>query len=188
MADTIGDNIQWRAKQHDRKKKRMQQISEENLKLLDGTVKGQYDYVLARAHQCEIKLEKLSIERFVEESSKLIENLGLTVIVASGALRCIAIIKNLKHEHNCVAKLFAKHLKIDEQVKFLNKPECYLGVGTPQRILKLPIEPKLIIFDASYVDMKKKTIFDHKDIRIDALKCVDEYPNAKICLWSRSIE
>uniref|UniRef100_A0A3B4XCN6 Cms1 ribosomal small subunit homolog n=1 Tax=Seriola lalandi dorsalis TaxID=1841481 RepID=A0A3B4XCN6_SERLL len=61
------------------------------------------------------------------------------LIVCSSALRAIELIKQLttfKGEAKAV-KLFAKHIKIEEQVKLLQKGVTHIGVGTPGRISAL---------------------------------------------------
>lgn len=80
-----------------------------------------------------------------------------------------------------ISKLFAKHLKILDQVSSIKLGKCAIGVGTPNRIVKINEEMgdaglkninvdfhshlKVIVIDASYVDMKKHTV-----ISLDACK------------------
>ena len=185
-SDTIGDNIQWRAKQHDRKKQKMQGISEKKMQLLDGTVKGQMGFLSERAMQSKMILTTVNIDRFVKYSPDLFVKDSLAVVAASSALRCLDLIKHFKKDHENVAKLFAKHLKIADQMKFIEAKKAYIGVGTPQRIANLPIKPAVLIIDSSHVDQKKRTIFDHNDLRLDMLKCIEAFPDAKICLWDNT--
>ncbi|GAQ91274.1 hypothetical protein KFL_007560020 [Klebsormidium nitens] len=60
------------------------------------------------------------------------------LIVAASAKRCVEIIKTLTELNaGCrVAKLFAKHFKIEEQIEVLKK-RVNVAAGTPNRLLKL---------------------------------------------------
>lgn len=93
-----------------------------------------------------------------------------------------------------VAKLFAKHLKLADQVSHLKKNKCveadhvtYLvlidfhridfGVGTPDRLSALLDENALstanlkrIVVDVSSIDQKKRGILDMKDLHEALLK------------------
>lgn len=61
----------------------------------------------------------------------------LVVIVCSGAIRCTEVIQNVSKTLKCkIAKLFAKHFKVTEQVEALQK-HFPVAVGTPNRLLKL---------------------------------------------------
>lgn len=92
-----------------------------------------------------------------------------------------------------VAKLFAKHIKLDEANEFLGRTRVNIGVGTPQRISDLldsgkedleagGIHPwhwtvytdrfpgslkidalERIVIDGSHIDQKKRGIFDMKE-------------------------
>lgn len=42
-----------------------------------------------------------------------------------------------------VAKLFAKHFKIEQQIQYLQEKPLHIGVGTPNRIRVLTEEGKL---------------------------------------------
>ncbi|XP_059140649.1 protein CMSS1-like isoform X2 [Physella acuta] len=62
------------------------------------------------------------------------------LIVTSSAIRAVELNRQIKDflDSRCkVAKLFAKHLKVEEQVKFLSKTNCQVGIGTPGRLLLL---------------------------------------------------
>ena len=64
------------------------------------------------------------------------------VIVCSGAIRCLDVIKQLGEFRGeagkaiRIAKLFARHMKVDQQAEMLKAPTA-ICVGTPNRILKL---------------------------------------------------
>ncbi|KAB0344663.1 hypothetical protein FD754_021589 [Muntiacus muntjak] len=67
-----------------------------------------------------------------------------------------------------VMKLFAKHIKVQEQVKLLEKRVVHLGVRTPGRIKELikqggPL--KFLIFDWNWSDRKLRRMMDIPEIR-----------------------
>ncbi|KAF4124527.1 protein CMS1 [Geosmithia morbida] len=79
-----------------------------------------------------------------------------TLIVAGAGLRA--------------ADLFAKHMKVAEQVEFLKNKKTGIGIGTPARLIELIDNGALsleylenIIVDASHIDQKKRGILDMKD-------------------------
>ncbi|EGF78081.1 hypothetical protein BATDEDRAFT_90987 [Batrachochytrium dendrobatidis JAM81] len=96
------------------------------------------------------------------------------IIVCSSAERTLEIIKGLKvHLPNVrILKLFARHIKLEEQVGLANSKMFPIGVGTPHRIAKLLMEdaaqPGLsklmhVVFDQSCMDSKKLQLFDSAD-------------------------
>lgn len=45
--------------------------------------------------------------------------------------------RKFQTKDNAVAKLFAKHMKVAEQVEFLKNKKSGIGVGTPARLMEL---------------------------------------------------
>ncbi|MCO5589978.1 hypothetical protein L7F22_043947 [Adiantum nelumboides] len=70
-----------------------------------------------------------------------------------------------------VAKLFARHFKVDEQQAFLQAHICPLAVGTPQRLQDLLAKGldlqklRCIIVDATWTDQKQRTMLDTIETR-----------------------
>ncbi|CAI5512871.1 unnamed protein product [Closterium sp. Naga37s-1] len=62
----------------------------------------------------------------------------VVLIVSASAVRCVDLLRACKGVgRGCrVAKLFAKHLKVEEQVEMLKGP-VHIAAGTPNRLLKL---------------------------------------------------
>ncbi|KAF5679533.1 hypothetical protein FDENT_8681 [Fusarium denticulatum] len=63
-----------------------------------------------------------------------------TLIVAGAGLRAADIVRSVRKfqsKENSVAKLFAKHMKVEEQVKFLQNHRTGICVGTPARLMDL---------------------------------------------------
>jgi len=96
-----------------------------------------------------------------------------TLIVVAAALRAADLsraVRKFQSKDNAVAKLFAKHIKLKEQVEYCKKSRIGIGVGTPERVLTLIKEGALkledlkrVIIDASYIDPKKRGIFEIKE-------------------------
>ncbi|KAF2275935.1 uncharacterized protein EI97DRAFT_433868 [Westerdykella ornata] len=76
-----------------------------------------------------------------------------------------------------IAKLFAKHMKLAEQVAHLKKHKIDFGVGTPERLCALLDERALstanlkrVVIDVSYIDQKKRGILDMKELHEPLVK------------------
>ncbi|KAJ8410024.1 hypothetical protein AAFF_G00210650 [Aldrovandia affinis] len=104
------------------------------------------------------------------------------LIVCSSALRAIELIKQLttfKGEAK-VLKLFAKHIKVEEQVKLLDKGVTHIGVGTPGRIKAL-IEKdglslqalRFLVLDWNWRDQKLRRMVDVPEVKTDLLKLLE---------------
>ena len=102
------------------------------------------------------------------------------LIVCSGALRCLEVIKNLKSVPQLkVAKLFAKHMKMEEQIRALKKTPFLIAVGTPARIMKIleqdegaiPLKKlDYLIIDGTFKNKKSMTVYDLLDTQMDLKK------------------
>ncbi|KUI62614.1 Protein cms1 [Cytospora mali] len=103
-----------------------------------------------------------------------------TIIVTGGGLRAADLVRasrKFQKKGNVVSKLFAKHFKVEEQVKFLAKCKTGIAIGTPARLMDLldngalSIEYlKRIVIDASYIDQKKRGLLDMKDTMMPLAK------------------
>jgi hypothetical protein len=110
------------------------------------------------------------------------------LIVCSSALRCLEIIRELKNMPKLkIAKLFSKHMKINEQIEMLKTASYLVGVGTPNRLVKiLETDPdaipqkrvEFLIIDGSHKDKKSMTIWNlqehHADLK-QLYELVKEY-------------
>ncbi|XP_051998719.1 protein CMSS1-like isoform X2 [Xyrauchen texanus] len=104
------------------------------------------------------------------------------LIVCGSALRTIELIKQLvafKGQAK-VLKLFAKHIKVDEQIKLLSKGVTHIAVGTPGRIAALLEKDGLtvqglryLVLDWNYRDQKHRTMTDIPEVKLDFLKMMD---------------
>ena len=94
----------------------------------------------------------------------------LLLFVSSSAVRSLELAREAKEGlgQNCiVAKLFAKHMKIDKQLKFLSSHVCHIATGTPERLLQiiakydfLKIPLKLVVLDWQRKDAKQRRLID----------------------------
>ncbi|KAJ3054086.1 cms1 ribosomal small subunit [Rhizophlyctis rosea] len=117
------------------------------------------------------------------------------IIITSSAIRAVNLIRLVKTLGKC-AKLFAKHLKVSEQVALLKTEKTPIAVGTPNRILKLLEDGEgmtarhlrarehglivylftgaldleklaYVILDGSHRDTKERTLFTIPEIKTD---------------------
>ncbi|KAJ3244169.1 cms1 ribosomal small subunit [Chytriomyces hyalinus] len=105
------------------------------------------------------------------------------LIVTPSAERAITVIPALKPIGK-IAKLFARHMKVEEQVKQLQAHAFPVCVGTPNRILKLLEAGALksenlgyILLDGTSRDKKLRSFFDIPELKSDVialLKLVSE--------------
>ncbi|KAJ8605353.1 hypothetical protein CTAYLR_002337 [Chrysophaeum taylorii] len=104
-----------------------------------------------------------------------------TVVACSSAARCADIAKAIRsaRKNAPVAKLFGKHMKVDEQKALLRRSKVpTVAVGTPSRLETLaphlPLDPKaaLLIVDAE-PDAKKYTPFTLPDSKCSLAALVD---------------
>ncbi|PPJ55959.1 hypothetical protein CBER1_03593 [Cercospora berteroae] len=103
-----------------------------------------------------------------------------TLVVTGAGLRAADLTRALRKfqtKDAKVAKLFAKHIKIEEAVQQLKKDRINIGVGTPQRIMDLlddgalsAIKLDRIVVDASHIDQKKRGVLDMKELQIPLVK------------------
>lgn len=97
------------------------------------------------------------------------------LLVSPAALGAIKLIKHCPAFHKAcrIAKLFAKHIKIQEQQELLLKSVVCIGAGTPNRIAKLADLEALRINNLKYIvldtslDAKQRTILDIPETRSD---------------------
>ncbi|XP_016093439.1 protein CMSS1 isoform X2 [Sinocyclocheilus grahami] len=105
------------------------------------------------------------------------------LIICGSALRTIDLIKQLIafKGQTKVLKLFAKHIKVDEQMKLLSKGVTHIAVGTPGRICALLEKEGLttqglrfLVLDWNYRDQKHRRMVDIPEVKGDLLKMMDQ--------------
>ncbi|XP_075398534.1 protein CMSS1 [Tenrec ecaudatus] len=106
----------------------------------------------------------------------------LMLIICSSAIRALELIRSMTafKGDSKVMKLFAKHIKVQEQVKLLEKHVVYLGVGTPGRIKelvkqgRLDLNPlKFLVFDWNWRDQKLRRLMDIPEIRKEVFELLE---------------
>ncbi|KAF9104828.1 hypothetical protein BGX29_001169 [Mortierella sp. GBA35] len=114
----------------------------------------------------------------LESVDNLPRGAPVVLIVSASGIRAVEVIRALPlfAEAAKVGKLFAKHLKVSEQVHFLENTCTHICVGTPNRVDKLISDGaldlsrlELVLVDA-HTDAKKRTILDIQEIRVDLFK------------------
>ncbi|KAI4615422.1 uncharacterized protein J4E88_007796 [Alternaria novae-zelandiae] len=109
-----------------------------------------------------------------------------TLVVTGSGMRAADVCRCLKSglptqgvEKPSVAKLFAKHLKLADQVAHLSKSRIDYGVGTPDRLMALLQEGALstanlkrVVVDVSYIDGKKRGILDMRELHEAVVRLV----------------
>ncbi|KAH6671719.1 U3-containing 90S pre-ribosomal complex subunit-domain containing protein [Halenospora varia] len=121
------------------------------------------------------------LEKFAGNSTKLWSaskknGAPHTVIVTAAGLRAAEIarvMRKFQTKDATVAKLFAKHIKLQDSIKFLKSSRTGIAVGTPTRLKDLMDDGALavdrlerIIVDASHIDIKKRGILDMKETQV----------------------
>ncbi|KAI8977932.1 U3-containing 90S pre-ribosomal complex subunit-domain containing protein [Pilobolus umbonatus] len=99
----------------------------------------------------------------------------LVLVVTHSAVRAVELARALQEFATTakVAKLFAKHFKIEEQIDYLERQSLHIGVGTPNRLLALIEQDhlKLDLLELVVIDTernaKKFNIFDIQEVRTD---------------------
>ncbi|KAI0708968.1 U3-containing 90S pre-ribosomal complex subunit-domain containing protein [Earliella scabrosa] len=108
------------------------------------------------------------------------------LFVAGAALRVADVTRVLKDKRlrgekgGDIAKLFAKHFKLEEHVAYLKRTKIAAAVGTPGRLGKLLCDTDAlstsalthIILDVSFRDVKKRTLLDIPETRDEVFRTV----------------
>ncbi|KAF1992301.1 hypothetical protein K402DRAFT_344489 [Aulographum hederae CBS 113979] len=115
----------------------------------------------------------------LKKSDKKPGTLHTLVVTGSGirAADLTRVLRRFETKENKVWKLFAKHIKLEEQKKMCETFSTSIGVGTPQRIRDLLEDGALsdeklkrIVIDASHIDIKKKGIMDMRETHEQLVK------------------
>eukprot|EP00904_Undaria_pinnatifida_P011338 jgi/Undpi1/7334/HiC_scaffold_22.g09807.m1 len=103
------------------------------------------------------------------------------LIICAGARRCVEVMKHLTAFRCQVVKLFAKHLKIEEQKVMLRKGCFPLAVGTPGRMQALAAAGSLRLDSSALIvlDMEKnikgRDVLDMDGVANDTMAFLAEY-------------
>ncbi|XP_052811176.1 uncharacterized protein C3orf26 homolog [Mya arenaria] len=107
------------------------------------------------------------------------------LVICPSALRAVDLNRKLqefKGEKCKCVKLFAKHMKLEEQQKFLKKSTCHMGIGTPSRILALIKSGHLgldqlcaVVIDWNWRDVKHHRLVDAPELRTELANLLKTY-------------
>ena len=106
----------------------------------------------------------------------------VVLVICASAHRSTDIINSMSQGLKCkIAKLFAKHFKVEEQVDVLSKQTFPVAVGTPNRLAKLVelgalslSRTQLILVD-DFIDEKQLTILTMPIVRDDFYNFLYKY-------------
>uniref|UniRef100_A0A671V2K3 Cms1 ribosomal small subunit homolog n=1 Tax=Sparus aurata TaxID=8175 RepID=A0A671V2K3_SPAAU len=153
-------------------------IEQEELKLLDSCFLSSNDLTHTLSSYLKQVCPKWAkIQKQHTEKSSVV-----LLIVCSSALRAIELIKQMTTFKGAAKaiKLFAKHIKIEEQVKLLQKGVTHIGVGTPARINALIEKEGLslralryLVLDWNWRDQKLRRMADIPEIKLDFMKLLE---------------
>ncbi|XP_037989363.1 protein CMSS1 isoform X2 [Motacilla alba alba] len=105
------------------------------------------------------------------------------LVLCSSALRSLELIKSMTaFKGDCrVIKLFAKHIKIKEQMNMLEKGMFHIGVGTPGRVKALVEQDalclnstKYMILDWNWRDQKLRRMMDIPEIKKETIDLLEK--------------
>ena len=102
------------------------------------------------------------------------------IVISPAALRATDLVRQMRSLKTKVAKLFAKHFKLQDQIELLQK-RWPVVVGTPNRLAKLAetgalsfAATRLILIDAGK-DSKGFDIFEINGVKQDLLALINTY-------------
>ncbi|XP_032828494.2 protein CMSS1 isoform X2 [Petromyzon marinus] len=108
----------------------------------------------------------------------------LAIVVCSSALRALDVMRQAAaFKGDCrVAKLFSKHIKVEEQIALLAKQPVHLAAGTPGRIKKiLDLDGmtldslKYLVLDWNWRDQKLRRLIDIPEVKTDVLELLQKF-------------
>ncbi|KAM7131247.1 protein CMSS1 isoform 6-T6 [Ciconia maguari] len=103
------------------------------------------------------------------------------LVICSSALRSLELIKSMTaFKGDCrVLKLFAKHIKIKEQMNMLEKGVFHIGVGTPGRVKALVEQDGLCLNSTKYMILD----WNWRDQKLRRMMDIPEVSQTQTALW-----
>ncbi|XP_020908496.1 protein CMSS1-like [Exaiptasia diaphana] len=117
-------------------------------------------------------------------NNKKVNGSPLLLIISSAATRAVELNKSIDKfkADGKVVKLFAKHFKVEDQTKFLASHLVHIGIGTPNRVLKLlqnesleTSKLKYVVVDWTWRDQKLRSIADMPEVKDDFYHLLQNY-------------
>lgn len=110
----------------------------------------------------------------------------MVIILCVSARRCVAVLKAISSLKIRCAKLFAKHLDLQDQISQLSSSPFPIGIGTPNRLSKLCLDGALnlqsteLVFIDGHEDSKAFTVLTLNDTALEVAKFIHEYVKPQI--------
>eukprot|EP00045_Choanoeca_perplexa_P001281 m.18679 g.18679 ORF g.18679 m.18679 type:complete len:286 (+) comp10848_c0_seq3:36-893(+) len=113
------------------------------------------------------------------------------ILVTGAAIRATKLIAALRpcSDNQPIAKCFAKHLKLKDQITFLKQKPACMAVGTPKRLVELyeqgaltSFDKQLLLLDASHPDSKNRSLLEEREQQEFVAKLI-KLQKGKICIW-----
>ena len=106
----------------------------------------------------------------------------LVLITTASAIRATEIVASISKQLKCrIAKLFAKHIKVQEHIELLGQQDYPIAIGTPNRLNKLLelgalslSKCRLVLVDA-HKNQKQFSVMTEPDISKDFQQFIDKY-------------
>ncbi|KAG8984498.1 hypothetical protein FRB90_005298 [Tulasnella sp. 427] len=108
----------------------------------------------------------------------------VALVVSGAALRVADLVRSCRPlkgpRGGEIAKLFAKHMKVSEQVEYLQQTPISVAIGTPDRLGKLlsaedglkSTNLEYIVLDSTHKDAKNRTLLDIPETRKEVFASV----------------
>jgi hypothetical protein len=135
-----------------------------------------------------LKIQEQDVEEDIPESIAKKAQHGIRVLaVGQSGIRCAEIVRLLKAKNLFTAKLFAKHLKLEDQKNELMDQRHQAAAGTPNRLIKLAElenEDGGKVLDTSKLhylvidlakDAKQFTLLTQPQVKEDAMAFFDKF-------------
>jgi len=158
------------------------------MRILDEHIADTTAWTLPRTLDMLVDFTAKMLPTLATRLSQKSKHLGAPTLlfIASGALRVTDVVRILKNSKlrgekgGDVAKLFARHFKVEEHATYLKRTKIASAVGTPGRIGTLLCETDAlsvsalthIMFDVTFQDAKKRSLFDISENRDEIFKTV----------------
>ncbi|KAJ3071456.1 cms1 ribosomal small subunit [Podochytrium sp. JEL0797] len=149
-------------------------------------------FELANATESEVDIpEERSLENLLKfvTGMREVDDEKIVLIVTPSAERAIAIIPVLKPIGK-IGKVFARHMKLEEQIKAQETHKYTVSVGAASRIVKLVNAGAIaadkvgfVIMDATYADKKKRTLFDIPELKTDLVELLKIVKTANVIVF-----
>ncbi|OLL23364.1 Protein CMSS1 [Neolecta irregularis DAH-3] len=126
----------------------------------------------------ERSLTTISTFLTISKVEKGCEEMGRphTIVVSAAAIRVAELTREMRKMNAHVLKLFARHIKVEQQIRMLKSQPVAIAVGTPGRLMALVEQDALlldgienVVVDTSHLDAKRRSIFDIPECGKDLL-------------------